>query len=91
MQASVSLSPKHQMLFTNTRHHARHPHLAPTCGTLVMAFGSGVSQTWVQILNLTLTSCVALGRCFMLSVPQLSCLQSEDASTYLITDGCESK
>lgn len=82
MKASVSLSPKHQMFFTQHKALCQDLHLGPTCGTLVMALDSGVSQTWVQILNVTLTSCVALDRCFMLSVPQLSCLQSEDASTH---------
>lgn len=62
-QASLPLSPKHQMLSTQRKA------LRPKCDALVTALGSGVSWTWVQILNLTITSSVALGRYFMLSVP----------------------
>lgn len=82
MWAPSDFPPNIRCFPPKARHCASHQHLGPK--------GSGVSQTWVQILDLTLSNCVTLVEHFMLSVPQLSHLPSEDDDNYFV-GGCESE
>lgn len=53
-------------------------------GRVIKSMGSGLGQNSLQILALSLTSSVALGKSLHQFEPQFTHLQNEDGNTYFV-------